>query len=219
MLEKENFEVIPTKEELQKSLQMRYGAKLQQKFENAYVAICGLGGLGSHIGVFLARAGIGHLHLIDYDRVDLSNINRQQYELSQIGKLKTEALAENLKKINPYCYVSYDSVSITAENVKDLLQQEDIICEAFDKAEEKAMIAQKIREIYPQKVLISGSGMAGIHSSNLIKSRKISKNWYICGDESNDVADEIGLLAPRVALCAAHEAHMVLRILAGRVEP
>lgn len=210
---------LPTQEEIQKSLQKRHGRELQQKLNRAEVAICGLGGLGSHIGVFLVRAGIGHLHLIDYDRVELSNMNRQQYDIGQLGQLKTEALACNLKKINPYCSITYDSVRITEKNVEKLLKHEQIICEALDQAEEKAMLVQTIREIFPQKKLVTGIGMAGIGSGNQIKTRRVSKNWYLSGDECSDVEDGIGLVAPRVALCAAHQAHMVLRIIAGETEP
>ena len=94
--------MIPTKEEWMAARAKRHGAKLQSKFSSATVAVCGLGGLGSNIAVALARAGIGKLILIDFDRVDLSNLHRQQYKATQIGRYKTEALAENLREIAPY---------------------------------------------------------------------------------------------------------------------
>ena len=112
---------------------------MRKRFEAASVAICGLGGLGSNIAVALARAGVGRLHLIDFDRVELSNINRQQYAPDQIGLYKTEALADTIGRIAPCVRLTTDTVRMTVDNAGGLLQDEDIICEAFDSAEDKAM--------------------------------------------------------------------------------
>jgi len=60
--------------------------------------------------------------------------------------------------------------------------------------------------------------MAGLGSSNTIKTRRISEKFYLCGDGISDVSDGIGLVSSRVMLCAAHQAHTVLRILAGAIE-
>lgn len=208
---------FPTEAEMRQALEARHGAALQQKLQAASVAICGLGGLGSNIAISLARAGIGRLHLIDFDRVDLSNLNRQQYAAAQLGSDKTEALREILNAAAPYCSVSTDTVRITEQNVRELLAQDDVICEAFDRAEEKAMLVNRVLELYPEKYLISASGMAGISSANAIKTRKIAGRFYLCGDGISDVADG-GLFSSRVMLCAAHQAHMVIRILAGEYE-
>ena len=159
-------ENIPTEEEMRAALIERHGEEIQQRFAAASVAVCGLGGLGSNIAIALARAGVGHLHLIDFDRVEISNLNRQQYEAAQIGQYKTEALA-------PYIKITTDTVRITAENATELLQGEEIICEAFDSAEAKAMLVNHVLENMSDRYLVSGSGMAGIDSANLIKTRKL----------------------------------------------
>ena len=96
------------------------------------MAIAGLGGLGSHIAVMLARSGVGHLHLVDFDRVDLSNLNRQVYGVNELGELKTEALKEILLKINPYMNVSSESIKVDNSNVKRLFSGFNLVCEAFD---------------------------------------------------------------------------------------
>ena len=70
----------------------------------------------------------------------------------------------------------------------------------------------------PTKYIVAASGMAGLHSANLIKTRKVSKRFYLCGDEISDVKDGIGLVSSRVMLCAAHQAHMVLRLIANEFE-
>lgn len=211
--------MIPTKEEMYQALSERHGAELQKKISAARVAVCGLGGLGSNIAIALARAGVGHLHLIDFDRVDITNLNRQQYFVRQLGLLKTDALQETLTDIAPYCDITTNSVKITEENFAQLLEKEDIICEAFDCSEAKAMLVNGVLERFPEKYLLSSSGMAGFGSANIIVTRHVFQYFYLCGDGMSDVNDGIGLVSSRVLACAAHEAHMVIRILAGEIEP
>ena len=210
--------MIPAKEEWMDALNKRHGAQLQNRFSSATVAICGLGGLGSNIAIALARAGIGKLLLIDFDRVDITNLHRQQYKATQIGRHKAEALAENLLEIAPYIETEVITKQITEDNVSSLLKNADVICEAFDNAESKAMLVNTLLEQFPNAYMVAASGMAGIDTPNTIQTRKITKRFYLCGDEESDVADAIGLVAPRVMLCAAHQAHTVLRILAGEYE-
>ena len=211
--------MIPTKEEWNKALGERHGEVLQKNFSEAVVAVCGLGGLGSNIAVALTRAGVGRLILIDFDRVDISNLHRQQYQADQSGLYKTEALTETLKRIAPYVEIVSHSVRMTEENFQELLQDADIICEAFDDAEAKAMLVNGVLEKLHTKYLIAASGMAGLGSANSIKTRRVMERFYLCGDGVSDVGDDIGLVAPRVMLCAAHQAQMVLRILSGNLEP
>ena len=214
----EAAKMIPTKEEWNNALEERHGKELHRAFSSATVAICGLGGLGSNIAIALARAGIGKLILIDFDRVDITNLHRQQYKASQIGMYKTDALADNLREIAPYIELEMHTERITEENVVTLLKDADIICEAFDDAECKAMLTNTVLSELPDKYLVAASGMAGMGTTNSIKTRRITSRFYLCGDEASEVSDGIGLVAPRVALCAAHQAHTVLRILAKQFE-
>ena len=210
--------MIPTKEEWIKALTERHSNKLQQAFSTVVVAICGLGGLGSNIAIALARAGIGKLILIDFDRVDITNLHRQQYKADQIGMYKTDALADNLREIAPYIELEAHTERITEENAVTLLKDADIICEAFDDAECKAMLTNTVLTELRDKYLVAASGMAGLYDANRIKTRKVTSRFYLCGDEESDVADGIGLVSSRVMICAAHQAHTVLRILANNFE-
>ena len=210
--------MIPTKKEWDEAFIKRQGKETQKKFAGASIAICGLGGLGSNIAVSLARAGIGKLLLVDFDSVDIANLHRQQYKANQIGKYKTEALLENLKEIAPYIDIEIHTAYVTEENAAHLLQGADIICEAFDNAECKAMLTNIVLETMPDKYFVAASGMAGMGSANSIQTRKITEKFFLCGDETSDVAEAGSLVAPRVMLCAAHQAHTVLRILAGKIE-
>ena len=210
--------MMPSKDEWIKALNVRHGEDLQNKISSTTVGICGLGGLGSNIAITLARAGVGKLILIDFDKVDITNLHRQQYKVSQVGMYKTEALRENLKEINPYLETEIQTVCVTEENAKELLKDCDIICEAFDHAECKAMLTNLVLEEMPEKYIVAASGMAGMGSANSIHTRKVTKRFYLCGDEISDASDGIGLVSSRVMLCAAHQAHMVLRLIANEFE-
>lgn len=210
--------MMPTKEMITRTLEERHGTELHGRFSSATVAVCGLGGLGSNISIALARAGIGKLILIDYDTVDISNLHRQQYKAAQVGMFKTDALTANLQEIAPYTEFRTHTLRVTAENALKLLKDADVICEAFDNPEAKAMLVNTVLERLPKKYLVAASGMAGLGSANLIRTRRITKHFYLCGDEVSDVTDGLGLISARVMLCAAHQAHTVLRILAEQFE-
>ena len=207
--------MMPSREEFVAALAARHGEELQKRLGDARVAVCGLGGLGSNIAIALARAGVGHLHLIDFDCVDLSNLNRQQYFVSQLGMPKTEAMRENLRQIAPYCEVLSDQVRMNSENLTQLLENEQVVCEAFDAPEAKAMLVNGVLEHFPKTWLVAGNGMAGLEDANRIQTRRISSHFFLCGDGESDVKACGSLFAARVMACAAHQALTVVRILAG----
>ncbi len=200
------------------ALAERHGKVLQEKLSSAKVAICGIGGLGSNIAIALARAGIGQLHIMDFDRVDISNLNRQQYFAEQIGLYKTDAMTINLHRIAPYCRIVSENIRLDENNIPEILKNDDIICEAFDNPESKATLVNSVLENFPEKYIVGGSGMAGLESANSITTRRVMKNFYLCGDGKSDVADGNGLFASRVMVCAGHQANMILRIIAGKLD-
>lgn len=209
---------VLTHDEWRTALDERFGCELRVRFEGAHVAICGLGGLGSNVAIALARSGVGTLDLFDFDRVDVSNLNRQQYEVAQLGMPKTEALAANLARIAPFCQVNTTTMRIIESDIPGLFDADDVVCECFDKPEAKAMLVQGVLEAYPGKPLVAASGMAGLSTANTIRTRRVGSSLYLCGDGESDVADGLGLISSRVLACAAHEAHMVLRLLAGETD-
>lgn len=211
-----------TREQICQALKERHSPEAQARLSDGRVAIAGLGGLGSHVAFALARIGTGmgngHLHLIDFDTVDLTNLNRQQYFLEHVGLPKTSALKSELLRINPYLHIYTDCVRVTKDNIQSLFRQDDIICEAFDDPEAKALLVNSILEYFPEKKLVAASGLAGYESNNLIHTRRVSPNFYLCGDETTEAVYGRGLMAPRAALCAAHEANMITRLLMGKSE-
>ena len=206
---------ILTKEEIKAALEERHSPEIQEKLSAGRVAIAGLGGLGSNVAYSLTRIGVGHLHLIDFDVVDITNLNRQQYFMEHLGMPKTDALESLLKKINPYLDIQTDCVRVTEDNIRELFGEWDIVCEAFDDPDAKAMLVNGILEHFPEKKLVSASGMAGFGSSNTIVTRKVTDNFYLCGDRVSAPEYGRGLMAPRVAICAAHEANMITRLILG----
>ena len=207
-----------TKEEIQAALEERHSPEIQKKLSAGHVTIAGLGGLGSNVAYVLARIGVGHLHLIDFDVVDITNLNRQQYFMEHLGMYKTDALKSLLLKINPYLDIRTDCAKVTEENLISLFEDAGIVCEAFDNPEAKAMLVNGILQHFPKKKLVSATGMAGYGSSNTIRTEHLMKNFYLCGDRVTEPGYGNGLMAPRVAICAAHEANMITRLLLGEEE-
>lgn len=146
-------EKILSKEEITAALNERHTAEKQKLLSQGKVTIAGLGGLGSNVAYSLARIGVGHLHLIDFDVVDITNLNRQQYFMEHIGMPKTDALKSLLLKINPYLDIRTDCVKVTEDNLKELFKDATIICEAFDNPEAKAMLVNGILEYFPERSL------------------------------------------------------------------
>ena len=193
----------------------RHGAARQEKFSRGRVAICGLGGLGSRVAELLTRAGVGYLRLIDFDRLEATNLNRQWYFMEQLGRYKAEALADNLRRITPYAELDVHTVRITEDNLASLLADVDVIVEAFDNATCKAMLVNGVREQFPRCHLVAASGMAGFASANAMRVRRLSENFYLCGDGRSAADAGDGLYGARVNICSAQEALVVLQLLAG----
>lgn len=202
-----------SQEELERAFDARFPRAVRERLAAARVAVAGLGGLGSNIAIMLARSGVGHLFLVDFDRVDTTNLNRQAYRIPHLGRYKTDALREILTEINPYLEVETRCVRATAENAAALFGGYPIVCEAFDQPENKAMLISAILSECPHTVVVSGNGMAGYGDCNDIRTRRAMERLYICGDGTTGVREGVGLLAPRVAVCAGHQANQVLRLI------
>ena len=187
---------------------------IAKKLKKAEVCILGLGGLGSNVATLLARSGIGYLKLVDFDIVEASNLNRQQYRISHIGMKKTEAIKTIIKEINPFVEVDILDIKVSKENIHSIVGDIEIVVEAFDRAETKAMTLEELLTD-KNKIVVSASGMAGLGSANEIVTKKIKDNFYLVGDNYSDYEEYLGIMSTRVMLCAAHQANMVLRVILG----
>lgn len=207
--------VLPPEQALDSMMRARHTPKLHEKLKRARVAVCGLGGLGSHIAIMLARSGVGELLLIDFDIIEPSNLNRQAYEISDLGERKTTALQRHIARINPYTQTRILNLRIQEQHIAEIFADMHIVCEAFDNAFAKAMLAQNFHTHHPDKILICASGLAGYGESNAIETKQITPHFYICGDGRSAAQVGRGLMAPRVNICAAHQANLVLELIAS----
>ena len=197
---------------LQQALHKGLTAEQSQRLQAAKVAIVGLGGLGSNVALWLARLGVGQLLLYDFDKVELSNLNRQYYFLEDVGQYKAIALLRHLKAVNPYGNYCSRVVRLTEDNLAELLSEAHIVCEALDKPEAKALLVNGVLESFPDKYLVSASGLAGFASSASMQVRQVTPRFYLCGDGISDML-QLPLCGARVGLCAAQEALTIARII------
>ena len=191
---------------------MRFSA-IREHLSSFRVGIAGAGGLGSNCAASLARTGIGTLVIADFDVVENSNLSRQFYFSDQVGMKKTEALRENILRINPLINIIAHHVKLNGENIPVIFSGCDVIVEAFDMAEMKEMIIITVQTKMPGIPLVIGSGMAGWGDAGSLKCRKIDKSLYVCGDESTEASEENPPLAPRVGIVANMQANTVIDIL------
>ena len=191
------------------------GAAGQARLSAGRVLVVGAGGLGSPAAFYLAAAGVGRIGIMDGDVVEPSNLNRQQYFTDQIGLPKTEALRANLHRINPYVALEPAQVRLTPENVPVVFRDVQVLVEAFDRAEEKAMLVESFTAAYPDRPVVVASGLAGHGPNNTVRTRMLGRRIVVVGDESSEAAPGMGLMAPRVGIAAHHQANAVLRLLLG----
>ncbi len=177
------------------------------------VGIAGCGGLGSNAAVALARVGVRHFVLADFDRVEPSNLNRQYYFLHQIGEYKTTALADNLHMIAKGLTLELHRKKLEFSNISEVFGKCDLVIEAFDKAEAKQMIAEAMLAYTPRIPLVMGNGMAGVGMFHMIRQEQWSENVYVCGDFVTEIGEETPPLAPRVGIVSNMQANLALELL------
>jgi len=174
------------------------------------IGLAGCGGLGSNAAAALVRAGIGKLIIADFDRVEPSNLNRQFYFLSDIGKEKTTALTAHLKAINPQVEIIAHALRLTPQNTPPIFKDADLLIEAFDRAENKAWLIETWCLHFPTKPVVCGSGISGYGQTETLKVRRAGK-IVLCGDETTDMS--MGLVSARVAMVANMQANEAIALL------
>ena len=190
-------------------------ASMNEKLKNVVVGIAGLGGLGSTVAVALVRTGVGRLIIADFDKVEKDNLSRQQYFTDQLGKNKTDAMTENLLRINPDVKVEAHKVKLNADNVPKIFAEADVIAECFDKAEEKQMIVQAVLSKMDIPI-VTVSGLAGYGNSNAIQTRRISDRLILVGDCNSGIDSVKVLTAARVGVAACHQANAIIENIVER---
>lgn len=206
---------VPPLEEMEALLMARHTPGVHAKIKGGTIGIAGCGGLGSAVAVALARIGVGRLLLADFDLVEPSNLNRQQYFVDQIGLAKVDALKANLARINPFVKVATYCGRLDRSNIPGVFAMVDLLIEAFDGADQKALLVESWRQNFPDRPLIAASGMAGFGPANTIITRRAGRNFWLVGDGESSAGPGQGLMAPRVGVAAHHQANAALRLLLG----
>jgi len=188
--------------------------KIKKKLKNASVGIAGIGGLGSNAAIALVRAGIGRLVLVDFDKVEESNLDRQYYFLDQIGKQKVDVIKENIRRIDPNVKVETYDLKLERGSMAKPFKDVDVVIEALDKAVTKTEFIEEILLNLPEKPIVAASGVAGYGHSERIVTKKLGK-LNICYDEYALSSENDILMAPRVCLMANWEANLALELILG----
>ncbi len=209
---------IPSGEEMERLLYARHSPGVHERLKNATIGIMGLGGLGSVVAVALARMGVGKLVLADYDVVEPTNLNRQQYFIDQIGRRKTDAIRENLTRINPYVSVDTIDEVLTEESIVEHFQAVDALAECFDDAAMKAAALRAAMQGLKDVYYVGSSGVAGFGNSNAIQTKRIFPRVFLVGDGETAAAPGQGLMATRVGIAAHHQANQIVSLLVGEGE-
>lgn len=208
----------PSEEELEYLMAARHTPGVHAKLKQATIGIAGVGGLGSAVAVALARVGVGRLIIADFDVIEPSNLNRQQYFVDQLGQYKVAALTDNLKRINPYVAVEAHRVMLDPDNIPLIFKECKVVIEAFDRAEMKGMLVDTVLNRLKDCKIIAASGLAGYGSGNAIVTRRVAERLYLVGDNCSEALPGNGLMAPRVGIAASHQANQALRIVLGEGE-
>ena len=189
---------------------------IRTRLKDKVVGIAGCGGLGSNCAVALARVGVGRMIIADYDKVEISNLNRQYFFADQVGESKVLALKKNINRIDRLIKVETHEIQLNEGNIPIIFKDCEVIVEAFDRADMKKMIIETVLEKMPDYYLVCGSGLAGWGENNSL-GMMVSGKLYIFGDGVNEVSDEYPPLAPRVGIVANMQANQVLEILLGKM--
>lgn len=164
------------------------------------------------VAAALARTCVGHLILCDFDQVEETNLNRQNYFLDQVGMNKVDASVLNLQRINPDITLEPCHGKLTSKDIPKVFKDAHVIAECFDKADQKQMIVETVLSDMTVPI-VTGSGLAGYGQSNLIRTQVMSDRLTMVGDQTHDVNLGLPLTAGRVWIAAAHQANAIVEYL------
>lgn len=193
---------------LEQGIARHIGLEALSGLQRVRLGIAGAGGLGSNCAHALVRSGFKRFVLVDLDRVEASNLNRQLFFPDQIGLPKVQALAANLRRINPDLELSLQETRITGHNARDLFAGCDAVLECVDDPAVKKLLAEAL--VPTDRLFVAASGIAGCGEADRIRTRTIRPNFFLVGDGRTAACPDTPPLAPLVALAAAKQADAVL---------
>ncbi|MBU1248644.1 MAG: sulfur carrier protein ThiS adenylyltransferase ThiF [Proteobacteria bacterium] len=194
--------------ETERGIATHIGAEILAWLQKQRIGVAGAGGLGSNVAMHLVRSGFRRLIIADFDQVEFTNLNRQFYFARQVGQPKVEALAENLRAINPDLELELHQIRVEQTNASELFQACDAVIEAFDDPKAKKILAELI--LPTDTLLVSASGMGGCGLAEGIITRRLRPNFVLVGDMHTECGGETPPLSPMIGVAAAKQADVVL---------
>jgi molybdopterin-synthase adenylyltransferase len=194
------------------------GVEGQDRLAAAHAVVMGLGGLGSPIAAYLAAAGVGHLTLVDFDHVDLSNLQRQiLHGQSDIGRLKVDSAADSLRRLNPGCRLSRLACRLEQEELESLCAKADVILDGTDNFASRALINRAA--VASGVPLVSGAVVRFEGQLATFDFRDPNAACYHClygdGGELGETCGESGVLASLPGVIGSLQATEALKLLIG----
>lgn len=194
----------------------------QLRLKDARVLIVGLGGLGSPVALYLAAAGVGELHLADFDQVDLSNLQRQVlHDESRIGQSKVDSALQRLAALNPEVRLVPLREALDADSLAARIAAVDLVLDCSDNFATRAAVNAAC--VATGRPLVSGAAIRLEGQLSVFDPRRADSPCYHClygeGSEAELSCSEAGVLGPVVGLVGSLQALEALKLLAGFGEP
>ncbi|EGB14080.1 thiamine biosynthesis protein ThiF [Pseudodesulfovibrio mercurii] len=183
------------------------------RLQRVKIGMAGCGGLGSNCAMHLVRSGFTRFVLVDFDRVEFSNLNRQAFFSAQVGEFKAEALAANMRAVNPDLELEIYVERIDVARVKRLFGECDAVVEALDRAVAKKRLVEALLPL--GRLVVTASGIGGCGDGDALVTRRIRDNFYLIGDGTTECNLDTPPLSPRVGIAAAKQADVILSHFLG----
>ncbi|MFK5878153.1 MAG: ThiF family adenylyltransferase [Flavobacteriaceae bacterium] len=202
------------------------GERGQEKLQQAKVTIVGCGGLGSVAAIYLAGSGIGNIHLVDFDVVDVSNLHRQVfYKTEDIGKLKASVLANYIQSISPFVKVTFSTDAVSKNNVENVISSSDIILDCTDNLSIKYLLNDVC--VLHDKMLVYASlykfdgyvATFNFQNTGGQRTTNLRDAFPEIPTEKIPNCSELGTLNTIVGIIGLMQANEVLKVVAGIGKP
>lgn len=200
---------------IRQSMLPEVGDAGQQKLLAARVLVIGAGGLGAPLITYLAAGGVGHLGIVDGDRVELSNLPRQViYETGDIGRLKVDAANDRVAELNPDCTVTTYPYELTAENARELIAQYDVVADGCDNFATRFIVNDTCVALGKPLVSAAISGFQGQLMTVMGGSPDYRALVHPEAPDAN-TCRESGVMGPLAGIIGTMQALEIMRVMLG----
>lgn len=194
----------------------------QMRLRQGRVLIVGMGGLGSPVALYLAAAGVGELHLADFDTIDLTNLQRQiLHDTAGVGQAKVDSAMARLTALNPHIRLVPHRQALDADSLAAAVQAVDLVIDCCDNFTTREAVNRACVEA--GRPLVSGAAIRLEGQLSVFDSRKADSPCYHClyghGSEAELTCSEAGVAGPLVGLVGSLQALEAIKLLAGFGEP